>query len=114
VLRAFRITIDYPGRVFYWIRQTTLDPHDLDCIGLTLAFKHGEFFVAGVVTQNGKPTVQGVQVGDKLVQIGAQRANGASREAMFAAMHGKPAERRLVILERDGKQFQLEAHVTAF
>lgn len=114
VLRAFRFTIDYPERVAWWFRQTALDPHDLDYIGLTLTSRHGEYFVAGISIQNGKPTVDGVQVGDKLVQVGALLTNSASREAMFAAMHGKPGERRSLILERDGKRFQLEASVTAF
>jgi hypothetical protein len=58
--------------------------------------------------------VDGVQVGDKLVQIGALRTHGASREAMFAAMRGRPGELRSLVLDRDGRQVRLEASVTAF
>ena len=41
ILRGFRITIDYPNQKSYWLSETALDPHDLDQVGLTLAFKHG-------------------------------------------------------------------------
>jgi hypothetical protein len=114
VLRAFRITIDYPGQFTYWVRQRGPDPHDLDSIGLTLIDRTGEYFVGGVATQGGKPAVDGVQVGDKLVQIGTLRTRGATREALFAAMRGGPGERRSLILERDGRRIRLQARVTAF
>jgi hypothetical protein len=113
-LRAFRITIDYPARVAYWLRQTAVDARDLDYVGLTLIFKHDEYFVGAIATQDGKPTMKSVLVGDKLVQIGTLRTNGASREAIFAAMHGKSGDARSLILERNGRQCQLQASVTAF
>jgi C-terminal processing protease CtpA/Prc len=76
--------------------------------------RHGEYFVAGIATQDGKPTVQGVRVGDKLLQIGALDTHGASREAMFFAMRGKPGEIRSLILERDNRRIRLPVNVTAF
>jgi hypothetical protein len=114
VLRGFRITIDYPEHVVSWVRQRSLVSDDLDYIGLTLISRRGEYFVGAIVTRGGKPTVDGVQVGDKLVQIGALRTHGASREAMFAAMRGRPGELRSLVLDRDGRQVRLEASVTAF
>ena len=114
VLRHFKITIDYPHRVSYWERQSALDSHDLDYIGLTLIFKHGEYFVGGIAVRDGQPTVVGAQVGDKVVQIGTLQTRGASREAIFAAMHGKGGETRPMILERDGGRILLHASVTAF
>jgi hypothetical protein len=114
VLRHFKITIDYPQKMSYWERQSALDPHDLDYIGLTLIFKHGEYFIGGIATRDGRPTIVGAQVGDKVVQIGTQQTRGASREAIFAAMHGKAGEMRSLVLERQGRRIQLEAPVTAF
>jgi len=114
VLRHFKITIDYPHKMSYWQRQSVLDPHDLDYIGLTLIFKHGEYFVGGIAARDGRPSVVGAQVGDKVVQIGTLQTRGASREAIFAAMHGKGGETRPVILERDGGRVLLQARVTAF
>jgi hypothetical protein len=114
VLRHFRITIDYPQHISYWERQSALDTHDLDYIGLTLLFRQGEYFVGRIATRDGRPTVMGAQVGDKLVQIGSLQTHGASREAIFAAMHGKPGEIRSLVLEREGSRIQVQAPITAF
>jgi hypothetical protein len=48
------------------------------------------------------------------VQIGALRTHGASREAIFAAMHGKAGETRSLVIERGADSIQLQALVTAF
>jgi hypothetical protein len=114
VLRHFRITIDYPNKMSFWEQQSALDPHDLEYIGLTLLSRHSEYYVAGIAARSGRPAVSGVQVGDKLVQIGALTTHGASREAIFAAMHGKPGEARSLILERQGSRVQVHTSVTAF
>jgi hypothetical protein len=114
VLRHFRITIDYPRQRSYWERQSALDAHDLDYVGLTLLSRHGEYLVGGIATQNGEATVADVHVGDKLVQIGELRTHGASREAIFAAMHGKPGVVRRLVVDRDGRLIQINASVTAF
>ena len=114
VLKGFRITIDYPNHMTYWLRQTELDPHDLDQVGLTLKSKGGEYFVAAVATQNGKSTVADVQAGDKLLQIGALHTGAATWSAIFSAMHGKPGEIRTLLLERDARQFTVQAKVVRF
>jgi hypothetical protein len=114
VLRHFRITIDYPNKMSYWERQSALDPHDLDYVGLTLLFKHGEYFIGGISTRGGRPTVLGAQIGDKVVQIGTLETRGASWEAIFAAMHGKSGDIRSLVLERNGSRIRVETAVTAF
>jgi hypothetical protein len=114
VLRHFRITIDYPKKMSYWEPQSALDSHDLDYVGLTLLSRHGEYFVAGIAAHHGRPTVTGVQLGDKLVQIGSLPTHGASREAIFAAMHGKAGEIRSLVLERAGGRVQVQTSVTGF
>ncbi len=114
VLRGFCITIDYPNRVTYWLPQRELDAHDLDQVGLTLESRNREFFVAAIVTQNGKPTVDGVQVGDQLLKIDALQTSAATWGAIFSAMHGKPGDIRALLLERAGKVFTVQAKVTAF
>ncbi len=114
VLRGFRITIDYPNHMTYWARQTALDPHDLDQVGLTLKSKGGEYFVAAISTQNGKSTVESVQAGDKLLQVGALPTGTATWGAIFSAMHGKPGEIRTLLVERDKRQFTVQAKVVRF
>jgi hypothetical protein len=114
VLSHFRITIDYPNKISYWEPQSAIDPHDLDYVGLTLVFRQGAYFVGGIATRNGQPTVSGAQIGDKVVQIGTLWTDGASREAIFAAMHGKAVEMRSLVIERGAGSMQLQAPVTAF
>jgi hypothetical protein len=114
VLRHFRITIDYPNKMSYWEQQSALDSHDLDYVGLTLLSRRGEYYVAGIAQRDGLPAVKGVQVGDKLVRIGVLKTHGASREAIFGAMHGKPGEMRSLLLERQGSRIQVRASVTGF
>ena len=114
VLRGFRITIDYSNRESYWLSQTALDPHDLDQIGLTLTLKNGEYFVAAVTTQNGKPSIEGVQVGDKLLKVDALELRTSTWDAIFSAMHGSPGDIRTLHIERNGVPFIVRASIKAF
>jgi hypothetical protein len=114
VLKAFRLTIDYPNHKIYWLSETEPDPHDLDQIGLTLQYEAGEYFVAAIVLQNGKPTVENTLPGDKLIQIDGLHTAGAQWGAVFRALHGKPGQIRTLIVERNGKQLTIQAKVTSF
>jgi hypothetical protein len=114
VLRGFRITIDYAKRMSYWLPQSELDVHDLDQVGLTLEARGGEYFVTAIVTQNGEPTVDGVQVGDKLLGIDSLSTANATWGEIFRAMHGKPGELRALQLARTSKQFSVQATIRAF
>ena len=114
VLRDFRLTIDYPNRMTYWQRQTEPDGTELNQVGLMLIHKSGGYFVGAIGRKNGKPTVDGVQVGDKLVQIDSLRTDGATTAAVLSALHGNPGDVRRLVLLRSGNQFNVQAKVTAF
>jgi hypothetical protein len=116
VLKGFRVMIDFPRHMTYWKRESDLDPHDLDQVGLTLENRGAGrgYFIAGVAEKNGQLTVEGVQAGDKLVQIDDLPLAGSTRGAIFSALHGKPGTVRVLILERDGKQFTLQARTSEF
>jgi hypothetical protein len=116
VLKGFRVMIDFPRHMTYWQRESDLDPHDLDQVGVTLETRDNEkgYFIGGIAEKAGRPTVDGIQVGDKLVQIGDLRLEGATRGAIFSALHGMPNSVRVLILERGGKQVKVEAKTSAF
>jgi hypothetical protein len=114
ILRGFRITFDYRKRMSYWLQQVEPDAHDLDQVGLTLEARRGEYFVAAIVTQNGQPTVDGVQAGDKLLRIAGLSTANATWGEIFRAMHGKPGELRTLLLERTSRQFTVQATIRAF
>ena len=113
-LKAFRLTIDYSRGILYWSKQVEPDVHDLDQVGLTLRAEAGAFFVAGIARRNGRPTVEGVLPGDRLIRVGDLETAGATWGALFAAMHGRPGETRRLVLERGGRQLTVDAPVTAF
>jgi hypothetical protein len=114
VLHNFRITLDYPNRTSYWLQQTQPDAHDLDQVGLTLKFTNGKYLVSAVVSQKAKPTVEGVQPGDELLQIDALQTKGTTWGAIFSALHGRPGEDRSLLVKRGDRQFIAHAPVIAF
>jgi hypothetical protein len=93
LLKAYRITIDYPSRVMYWQKQGDPDTHDLDQVGLTRESDRGAFLVAAVAAKNGRPTVEGVRPGDRLMRIDALDTAGATWGAIYSALHGRPGGR---------------------
>jgi len=116
VLKGFRVTIDFPRHMTYWERESDLDPNDLDQVGVTLERRDTEkgYFIAGIAEKDGKPTVEGIRVGDKLVQVDNVRLEDATRGAVFSALHGKSGTVRVLILERNGKQVTVSAKTSAF
>ena len=114
ILKQFRLTIDYPNRMMYWLKQSDPDSRDLDQVGLTLRSEHREYFVAAVAKKNGRPTVEGVSPGDRLVRIGDLETQNATWGAIYNALHGNPGETRMLVLERNGNRFTVASKVTAF
>jgi hypothetical protein len=116
ILRGFRVTIDFQRRLTYWERESALDPHDLDQVGVTLETRDAEkgYFIAGIAEKGGKPSVEGVRVEDKLVQVDGLRLNGATRGALFSALHGEPGTVRVLVLERGGRKLTVRAKTSAF
>jgi hypothetical protein len=117
VLKGFRVTFDFSAGMTYWQREVDLDPHDLDQVGITLETRDnvkGYFIAAIATTMNGKPAVQNVRVGDKLLQVDDVVLRDATRGAIFSALHGKPGSTRTLLLERDGKQMRVPVLTNAF
>ncbi|HEY2905991.1 MAG TPA: hypothetical protein VGJ29_08820 [Vicinamibacterales bacterium] len=114
VLKQFRLTIDYPNRLTYWLEQRDPESHDLDQVGLPLQSERGVYIVAAVATKNGKPTVDGVLPGDELVRVGDLELANATWGAIYNAMHGAPGEPRTLTLDRKGTRLTVVARVTAF
>jgi hypothetical protein len=114
VLKGFRLMIDFPRRTTFWERVSDLDPHELDQVGVTLEKGSDGYFIAGIAQKSGKPTVDAVRVGDKLIQVDDVVLSSATRGAIFAALHGKPGEVRMLVVERDGQQLTVPAKVTDF
>lgn len=99
----------------YWEAGPRPAPGDLDVVGLTLRPEaSGGYTIAGVVTKDGGPAVEGVQPGDKLLRVVSLETSGAPMGAVVDALRGKPGAVRSLVIEREGKRFTLEAKVERF
>lgn len=114
VLQNFRIVLDYPKRMSYWLKEQDPDVQDLYQVGLTLEFTGGLYRVAAIATRHGQLTVAGVEVGDLVFQVDALRTANAARGEIFSALHGAPGDSRTLVLDRNGKRFTVQAAVTPF
>ncbi|MBE0646783.1 MAG: hypothetical protein IH596_03255 [Bacteroidales bacterium] len=110
---AFCLGIDYRNQLIYFYQSGEPEPNDMDLVGLTL---HPEadssWVVIGVARTNGKPLVEGVKAGDKLLQIDDLKTTGATMGTVVDALRGKPGEKRTVILERNGARISVVAKIT--
>lgn len=114
-LRAFRVEIDYENSAVYFEKGEKIDPHDMDLVGLTLRLEDdGGYRIIGVARTDGRSEVEGVEPGDRLLQVEDLKTAGATMGAVVDALRGRPGDTRLLILERGGKQFAAKAVVKRF
>jgi len=103
------------GGAVYFEKGAEFDLFDMDLVGLTLRPESdGSYSVLGVSSKNGKPAVEGVEPGDKLLQVGDLKTAGATMGPVVDALRGKPGDIRTLVLERSGTQFTVEAKVMRF
>jgi hypothetical protein len=113
VLRGFRVEIDFPNRTTWWQAGPAAARRDLDVVGLTLRPEPGGgVTVAGVVTKDGKPLVDGAQPADKLVSVDGRELATARMGDVVGALRGEPGAARTLVLEREGKRLTVQARVT--
>jgi len=110
--KAFRVEIDYPNKAVYFEKSAHFDFHDMDIVGLTLRpEKNNTYSIIGIAKKDGKPVVHGVEPGDVLLQVDNLKTTGATMGTVVDALRGRPGDVRVLILERNGKKFRIEARV---
>jgi hypothetical protein len=113
--KAFRVEIDYAGAAVYFEKGAEPDSHDMDLVGLTLRPEpDGSYQVIGVAMKDGKSAVEGVEPGDKLLEVEDLKTSGATMGTVIDALRGAPGDTRALLLERNGKQFRIVAKVERF
>lgn len=113
--KAFRIEIDYANNAVYFERSAEFDSRDMDIVGLTLQPQaDGSYRVIGITQIDGKPAVEGVEPGDRLLRIGDLNATDATMGTVVDALRGKPGDVRILLLERNGRPFKIESKVKRF
>ena len=113
--KAFRVEIDYANGAVYFERGAATDSHDMDIVGLTLRPQlDSSWVVIGVAAMDGRPSVEGVEPGDVLIEVDSLRATGATMGTVVDALRGRPGETRTLVLERAGRRFTVTARVERF
>ena len=112
VLKAFRVEIDYASGETFLEQKAPLDSHDLDLVGVTLrAQPDGGYVIIGVSRLNGKDAIDGLSPGDRLIKVDGVTVSGAPLFKVVDSLRGKPDQKRMLVIERDGKQFVVKAPV---
>jgi predicted aspartyl protease len=111
-LARFRLEVDFPVQMTWWLPGAPAAARDLDMVGLTLRPEADDsYFVAGVVSRDGRVLVAGVEPGDRLLKVDGLEVTGAFMGMVIGALRGKPGETRLLLLERQGKPLTVRATV---
>lgn len=112
VLRAFRVTIDYPNSAVYLEKQGRINDHDTDAVGLAVTHSRtGGYAVVAVVSKDGHPAVEGVQPGDKLLKVDDVDMTNLALEKVMDALSGRPGDIRVLTLDRKGTTLTIRAKV---
>jgi C-terminal processing protease CtpA/Prc len=92
LLKTFRFVIDYPDSAIYLEQQKRLPEHEFDLVGLVLAPSRdhdGYYSVRSVATKNGKEEADGIEPGDKLLQIDGRDLQGESLATVIDALQAR-------------------------
>jgi C-terminal processing protease CtpA/Prc len=104
-------------RVFRDRRITFTDSIFRDGVPLLVNLREredGRYTVIGVPEYAGKPAVPDVKAGDVLIMIHKVPAKGSTMGQIWSLLGGDPGETRVLTLERDGKQFAVNATARRF
>jgi hypothetical protein len=111
-IARFRLEIDFPSQMTWWQQGPVRATRDLDIVGLTVRPESdGSFTVAGVVSRNGRPMVEGVEPNDKLLRVDALDVTNVPMGAVIDALRGAPGVTRTLLLERAGRRLTVQAAV---
>ncbi len=103
--KSLRVEIDYEAGAVYFEPGAASGAHDMDLVPLTLRPEEdGTYQIIG-------SAAPGVQAGDKLIQAGAVKMQGATLGAAVDALRGAPGEIRTLLLDRQGRSLNVEVRI---
>jgi len=112
VIARYRLEVDFPSQMTWWRPGPAPAKRDLDIVGLTIRPEpDGSVAVAGVVSRNGRPMVEGVQPNDRLLRVDGLDVTNVPMGTVIDALRGTPGATRTLLLERAGKRITVQATV---
>jgi hypothetical protein len=114
-LQNYRVGLDYAHSMVYFDIGRLATLPDFDVVGLILRPEdNGNYTILAVADFDGKPSVDGVQAGDRLVAVNNIATTGATMGQVWSALGGTLGQERKLTVERAGKQFDVMATVRHF
>ncbi len=115
VLKGYRLEVDFADKTTYWEPGPAPDPFDLDIVGLNLRpDADGGYTVTAVAVKDGKPSVEEVLPGDKLISVDGRDVAGLAMGAVVDALRGAPGTEHTLVLERQGQRLTVKARTLRF
>jgi hypothetical protein len=114
-LMNYRVGLDFAHSTVYFDIGRTVRFPDFDVVGLILRPEIGTgFMIVGVADFDGKPSVAGVQAGDRLVAVDDIPVADSTLGQVWSLLEGAPGQERKLTIERGGKQFTVVAKAQHF
>ena len=115
VFLSYRVGLDYAHSTVYFDIGRLFKFPDFDVVGLVLRPEDdGRYTILGVPDFEGKPAVDGIQPGDRLIAVNDIPVTGATMGQVWSMLGGTPRQERKLTIERGGKQFAVAAKVQHF
>jgi len=106
----YRIGIDYTHGTIYFQRVSKPVEVDMSLVGLTLRPEaDGRYSILGVSSYNGKLSAPGVLKGDILLKVNNKIVSGLTMGKAWSLLHGNPGTSYTLTVQREGKQFTVNA-----
>jgi hypothetical protein len=114
-LQNYRVGLDYAHSTVYFDIGRTFNFPEFDVVGLVLRPEDdGRYTILGVPDSGGKPAVDGVEPGDRLVAVNEIPVHGSTMGQVWSMLGGTPGQEKKLTTERGGKTFVVVAHVEHF
>ncbi|MBK7259428.1 MAG: hypothetical protein IPI01_16830 [Ignavibacteriae bacterium] len=108
----YRVHIAFSRGLVTFERGATTSLPDMDIAGLTLQpSPDGGWDILGVAQHNGTSIADGIEAGDRLMEIDGFAVTGATMGTVADKLRGTPGERRVLMIERNGVRSTVVATV---
>jgi hypothetical protein len=113
--KSYRVEIDYQNSTVYFEKRLDVEFDDMDIVGLTLRPEpNGNYSIIGIAEEHEEPSLEGVEPGDILIKVDDLVVKNSTMGTVVDALRGKPGDSHRLILERNGKQFEVIGLVKRF
>ena len=113
--KAYRVEIDYQHSTVYFEKHQEIEFNDMDMAGLTLRPEpDGNYSIIGIAEEHETPSLDGIMPGDTLVKVDGLIVKNSTMGTVVDALRGKPGDVHRLLIEHNGRQFEVVGVVKRF